>query len=110
MMSKIDDIKVNFEKLHKGNKSYHQIEAEQYLMKIDGDLFVCNSADSENCILSGKLEVAGDDFIDKADDVLKKEAADVQNYLDKKGDASHIPGPGPDSDDKGEGDASHIPD
>ena len=113
-MSKIEDIKKNFDKLHKTNKSYHQIENEQYLMKIDNELFCCNSADSENCILYGKLEVADPDFIDKAAEVLEKEAKDVQRYLDGKeeDDASFIPGPEPDSDDKDPSDhsADHIPD
>ena len=93
-MSKIEDIKENFNKLHKEDKSYIQIEAEQYLMKMGEDLFVCNSADSENCFLSGKLEVADPGFIDKAAEILEKEVKDVQGYLDGKeeGNADHIPG------------------
>jgi len=112
-MSKIEDIKKNFDRLHKANKSYHQIEAEQYLMKVDGDLFVCNSANSEDCFLSGKLEAADPAFIDKAADILEKEAKDVQRYLDGKeeDDASYIPGDPPDNEmDPSDHSADHIPD
>jgi len=111
-MSKIDDIKENFNKLHKKDKSYHQIEAEQYLMKMGEDLFVCNSANSEDCYLSGKLELADPDFIEKAAGILEKEVKDVQGYLDRKAEESgdHIPGPRPDSEFKDDGSADHIPD
>ena len=76
-MSKIEDIKKNFDKLYTKDKSYIQVENKQGIMKVNGNLFCCTGAGEEGYFLTGTLEAADPAFLDKADAILKKEAEDV---------------------------------
>ena len=76
-MSKIEDIKKNFDRLYTKDKSFILIENRQFIMKVNGNLFCCTGAGQEGCFLTGKLEAADPVFLDKANAILKKEVEDV---------------------------------